>query len=540
MNRTLRKTRVLRKMNGRRRESAAQFLLSAIIFSAAFLLTRPALASVIVSVEGNFDTPVPAFDDKPGTYATLSKKDGEKTFQFFVQLKSVRSIESVGIAVKPKIDSALLYAGNDITTLNKVSDVFGTSAAGELHYIDFSFNNPFPARYINVVLLAKKAKQIQIYDISIRNAAQPENSILDISVAGITETSAEIKYRTSFPAVSLVRYSAERPLLNQISAGTDLATEHNVPLNGLISGTDYFYQIIVEKEEGGSKTSEVGIFRTSGDPPPEIRSIDMPPPGHDSARLDVKANTPVKWRLKYGIFNPDEKGDPPLSGAGVVEMTVGQPSDSASFELANLEPRTRYFIIVSITDGAGREAVSDLLGFDTAPENLALGKPVEGTFTNELDDMYIEKSISPIKRITDGREDYLTSFAKGYQTSDAPQWVSVDLGFSQEVGEIIIVWSDLAVPKDYKLSIGTDGKTWTTILKCDGGMIESGTGASEANRYSDRGDPLKQIIVPVNKALRHIKLEIPKDAPVESRFGWKTPILAEIKAYAPPKTSKSK
>ncbi len=495
---------------------------------------------MIVRVEGNFDTPFLAFDDKPGTFATLSRKDSEKTFQFFAELKSARSIESVNIAMKPGMDSVLLYAGDDITTLNKVSETFDRRAAGELQYVDFSFNSPFLARYINVVLVAKKAKRIQIYDISVTCAAAPENVIQNISVNGITETSAEIKYRTSLPAVSLVRYSAGRPVLDQISAGTNAATEHSAALNGLISGTDYFYQIMVDKEEGGSKMSEVGIFHTAGEPPPEIRLIDMPPPGHDSAKLAVKSNTPVKWHLKYGTFNPNQKGNQPLSGPGVVEMTVGQPSDSATFDLTGLEPRTRYFVIVNIADGDGREAVSDLLGFDTAPLNLALGKPVEGTFENELEDTYIENTDSPIKRVTDGIEDYIAGFAKGYPTTDTRQWAIVDLGRMEEIGEIVIIWSDLAVPKDYTLSVGADRKMWTAVLKYTGGILESGTETIAEDRNSDRGDPLKQITVPIFKELRYIMLEIPKDSPVESRFGWKTPILAEIKAYAPPKEAGAK
>jgi hypothetical protein len=264
-----------------------------------------------------------------------------------------------------------------------------------------------------------------------------------------------------------------------------------------------------------------------------ITQIDLPAPKPDTAKLNLKANVPVKWRVRYGLYATETTVEKALGGQDVTEEKSEGFLDNSSFEFTSLKPRSRYFLIVIASDKTGRETMSDLLGFDTIPVNLALNKPVTGTFTNELDDKYIETTKHPIKRVTDGDENYFSGFAKAWPTSEGPQWVSVDLGSVEQVAEAVIVWSALAVPDDYTVSTSPEGTNWVTELKITSGKVEIGAGVTFEEKNSDNGDPLIEVTIPLNKNLRFLALAIPKDAGVESRFGWKTPVLAEFKALAP-------
>ncbi|MFA6448733.1 MAG: discoidin domain-containing protein [bacterium] len=505
----------------------------------AFAAAAPARAAVIDRVAGKIENPTLAIDNRPETAATVKRAKNDSNFELFIYLKDAANIKSVSLSVKPDSNGAKIFASDDIVAWREIPAKTSKKAGKSSTAILVAPAKPFLTRYIRVIFPAGKTEKLMLFDVSVQDAPaalRQDNKIFDINVENITEEGAVIKYKTTNPSASQVRIGAGKPVFDQIFAIKELATDHKIILNKLTSGADYFFQVVLEESEPqNSKTSPVIVFHTSGTPPPEITKVDLRAPKSDSALLNLKANTPVKWRVSYGLYRQDTTVEKALNDPETAkESSEGLLAD-ASFEITGLAPRTRYFLLVSATDMAGHEATSDMLGFETAPLNLALGKPVEGTFTNELEDPYIEKTDAPIKRVTDGDENYFTGFAKAWPTSSGIQWAQIDLGAELKAEEAVIVWSSLAVPQDYTLSTSSDGATWAQILKITDGKPGEGAAVTTGTGNSERGDPLTYVSAMISGNLRYLRLEIPKDAVVASQFGWKPPILAEINIYAQPR-----
>lgn len=80
---------------------------------------------------------------------------------------------------------------------------------------------------------------------------------------------------------------------------------------------------------------------------------------------------------------------------------------------------------------------------------------------------------------TDG--DYGTRWSSQY--SD-PQWIQVDLGTTQQIGEVKLTW-EAAYGKAYQIQTSADGTTWTTIYgtTTGSGGVNDVTGLSGSGRY---------------------------------------------------------
>lgn len=502
-----------------------------VLFVLAFFAIRFSThASEIESVTGLLENPEYAFDGAPDTAATLTRAPNDDFFEIIIYLNDPVKIISVSVTISSGLESASMQASPDIVSWEDIPAAISQTPEGQYNKLRLSAEEPFTAKYLRIRFNAKEAEKLSINEAEVTTASFEQNEITDIQVESATETQAVITYKTTFPAATQIRYGALKPVFNNVHVVREQVTDHRAALDNLLAGTNYFYQVVLEEPGAGSKTSKVLVFRTAGEPLPLITRINLPDPGPTSASLEMEANTAVSWKLRYGIYLPELSLDQILGSTGVKSAEQAGPAQAVTMDLENLQPRTRYFFMVTATDSSGRETTSDLLGFDTAPLDLALGKPATGTFTYELEDEYIQKTDNPIRRITDGDENYHTGFAKAPPTGEA-QWVRVDLGGTEAADEVVVVWSALAAPLDYTLSASVDGETWERLFEVKGG--EPGKETAVTNKYSARGDPLLELTFHALRDLRFLKLEIPAGAPIDSRFGWKTPILAEIRVLAP-------
>jgi len=513
-----------------RNKNILLFLICAI----SLAMASPSRAAVIERITGKIEKPELAIDGSQETAAILKRAKTDPNFDFIIYLKDASTIKSVSLTANPTAEGAKLFSSDDIASWKEIQIKAKQLPAKNGTTIELTPTNPFQARYLRIKFLPGKSEKILLYEISAQNAPASENTASDIHTENVTQTGADILYKTLAPSATQVRIGAGRPVFDQVFAIKELTSDHKVILNNLTPGTDYFFQVILDDINSVKpKTSPVVVFRTAGEPLPAITKIDFPAPKPDSATINLKANVPVKWRVRYGLYTAATTVEYALNSKDVTEESSEGFLETTSFEFTGLKPRSKYFLIVIATDNAGRDVTSDMLGFETTPVNLALKKLVRGTFTNELADEYIEASNQPLKRVTDGDENYFSGFAKAWPTTDGPQWVSVDLGSKEQVATAVIVWSALAVPEDYTISTSPEGTNWTDDLKIVSGKADNGPDVKFEDKNSENGDPLIEVTVPLNKEIRFLALSIPKNAAVNSKFGWKTPVLAEIKALAP-------
>ena len=108
---------------------------------------------------------------------------------------------------------------------------------------------------------------------------------------------------------------------------------------------------------------------------------------------------------------------------------------------------------------------------DVAAGDLALNKPTTASS--------LETPAFPASYATDGS--YGSRWSSAY--SD-PQWLQVDLGSTQQIGEVKITW-EAAYAKAYQVQVSNDASTWTTIYSTTTGVggVNDLTGLSGSGRY---------------------------------------------------------
>ncbi|MEW6200794.1 MAG: discoidin domain-containing protein [bacterium] len=487
-----------------------------------------------------------AYDEDTDTFAVVRRINEDEGFQFFVYLKGTTRVEAITMTTEPVVSASgtQILRSMDIVNWEGVKFEMQSTSEGngdEKGTVEIRLPSPIFAQFLRLNLKPEKeTDKLKIYSFSITSAPPAKTVISNVRAVDITKNSAAIEYTTDAPAVTQVRYSPWAPGFQNVVIDNQLITEHRVELSKLLEGTDYFYQILTS---GGAEMSTIYAFRTSGVPLPVILNINLSEVSSDSARCEVMGNVPLKWRFYYGIYEEGMDAEGAKANPRGKVQAGADFHKSGAFVFSGLEPRRRYYFLIEAEDESGKKTGSDLLGFDTLPLNLARGKPVSGTYDSELEDKHITQAADRAGRVTDGDETYFDGFAKSHSPMKGEQWVEVDLGEEKKVAEIEVVWSRLAMPEEYAVSVSSDGAQWENVLEInEKGCVDVappnkfGGGTckfTQTEKRSQRGDPLVVVVTPVDGSVRYIKLTIPKDTPIKSKFGWKTAILAEIKVLAP-------
>ena len=186
---------------------------------------------------------------------------------------------------------------------------------------------------------------------------QPKSppKIENLNISSVGEKEAKIAIKTDIPVDAIVSFQDTKNQENSGSQGSPaLATQHNIELKNLTSGTTYSYTVKVTDEQGNQTESESGTFTTGKDEnPPEINQVKT-----DSALTqNEKVQSIISWNTdepatsvvfyKEGM-NGEEK-----------EINLGEVySQNHMIVITSFKPGTVYHFKVKSVDEEGNERTS--------------------------------------------------------------------------------------------------------------------------------------------------------------------------------------
>lgn len=322
-------------------------------------------------------------------------------------------------------------------------------------------------------------------------------SVSDVSVTEITEGSAVIRWKTSFPVKTALLYGYRRGHMKDVGGRLEVTTDHEVRLSNLFSGIEYTVFPLI-----GEKGGDPIVFRTKGIPLPFAHD-ELLSTGRDTAAIRFKSNIPSSAWLEW----KDGSRTPPTR-RGLDHL----------IELTGLLPRTTYEYQIVTKDAAERATATPWMMFTTKSNNAAVHKPVSGTFVRVLPD----QTCGGLERITDGRLDYFEGMATSGDLTETDQWAEVDLGVAKEITTVETIWRGNAYPKGFYILTSLDRENWSY----PGFGLDAGAGSAER---SERGDPLLRVAAVVDQKIRYVKVFVPKGSDFFTR--WDYIQLAEIEAH---------
>lgn len=191
-------------------------------------------------------------------------------------------------------------------------------------------------------------------------------------------------------------------------------------------------------------------------------------------------------------------------------------------QLKKLIQGARYFYRIKTEEG-----LSAISQFTLPTANLALGKAIDGTFT-ELppSDPYVNKDKDVLARVVDGSTSYFEGMATSGPVTDEDQQIIIDLGAGHPINSVITSWRALAYPKSFAIELSADGDRWEEAAADLN--AEKGVGAR-----SDTGDPLKVLRVELGgRKSRYIRISIKKRSPIYVKhLEWDFVQLMEAEIY---------
>jgi hypothetical protein len=198
-----------------------------------------------------------------------------------------------------------------------------------------------------------------------------------------------------------------------------------------------------------------------------------------------------------------------------------------SATLGNLDPAYVYFYKVKAWDAFGNQVESGILNFRPPRANLALNKPVTGTFTQyPPNDPLVDRSKGALERAVDGITGYFKGMATSGSVRAADQQVTIDLGESYPIGSIVSYWRALAYPESFSVLISNDQENWIEVSK----KINAGEGAFAR---SDAGDPMRVVNTPSDGTkVRYVQVFIEKNSPYFVKHAnWDFVQLMEVQVF---------
>jgi len=209
---------------------------------------------------------------------------------------------------------------------------------------------------------------------------------------------------------------------------------------------------------------------------------------------------------------------------------IGTNIDSGlanSAVLTGLTPGLAYFYKVEATDGYGRTIASAVNTLNPARANLALNKPVSGTFTAfPPNDNLVDRSKDVISRVADGVTGYFKGMATSGSVKKQNQEAVIDLGSNYPINSIVCYWRALAYPEDFTVQVSSDGTNWRNLAN----NLNAALGAGAR---SDAGDPMRVTATEGKGAsARYVKVLIKKDSPFYAKHAnWDFVQLMEVEVF---------
>lgn len=224
-------------------------------------------------------------------------------------------------------------------------------------------------------------------------------------------------------------------------------------------------------------------------------------------RVELEIGPDGNRQLKYALE---------LSNRRIVQGTTNIGA-TTRLKLENLEPSSLYTLTLGV-DAFKRKIV-----FITGPENVALNKPVFGTFNRLPVSRFIDDSTPALSRINDGKREWLSGMAVSGEVDSDEQFAYINLEKVCRLKSVSVVWHADYYPLKYYFVYGNDGKNWNVIRR-DAGLFVPG-----AERDNT---PVRVDVIRTNVEARTIGIVIKKGDKIRTRIASRNFVeLLEIEAY---------
>ena len=337
-----------------------------------------------------------------------------------------------------------------------------------------------------------------------------------IYVDRVDTHNAVIVWSTDTVTSGQIEYGLTTATASQLSLVLDQDAHHQTLLFGLPEGEDHVCRITARG--AGTKIQSGWLpFRTRGIPMPKVINAGVSALAKDGGTLTWTSNVPVKgifecgYDTAYGIQKAEDRFSP------YHEITV-----------TRFYPRERVFYRIRGTDDRGYVMPERRGEFVTMEDNIAVRAKVDGTFIRNPEPGFVRDTPPILDRVTDGILNYFTGMATSGDPAGDTQWVQIDLGSVNLVGQILTYWRQLAYPMKFSVQGSIDGVRWMDF----GDTFDAGAGSSAR---SQSGDPMWEHVVNVrNLVLRYIRVDVPQGAPYYKRFdNYRFVQMFELKVYPP-------
>jgi hypothetical protein len=160
-----------------------------------------------------------------------------------------------------------------------------------------------------------------------------------------------VQWFTDEASNSTVIYGTDAASLTESTTTDEATREHKVSLGNLLTGAEYFYQVKSADASGNESTSPTASFTTSStedtQAPRFVRPPVVPRRGNTQALIVFKTNEPTTALVQYATTTDVYTDDTGTVGESVNATNVSRRHEIA---LTNLDPTTRYYFTVAITD----------------------------------------------------------------------------------------------------------------------------------------------------------------------------------------------
>ncbi len=165
--------------------------------------------------------------------------------------------------------------------------------------------------------------------------------ISDVLTFSITETEANISWKTDKPSTTQVAYGETTSYGQTTPLVSSLSTDHQVKLTGLEPGTTYHYQIRSKDAGGGETTYQDRQFTTLDNTPPVISSVNKTTPSSNSFIVKWSTNERTTGKVEYGT-----------STSYTLSAYSNTPAKEHTITISNVQAETPYYFNIIATDGS--------------------------------------------------------------------------------------------------------------------------------------------------------------------------------------------
>jgi hypothetical protein len=184
--------------------------------------------------------------------------------------------------------------------------------------------------------------------------APPELAVLDVALSDTAATSATVRWSTTNPSFSYVRYGETEAYGLATAANTDPATAQEAVVEGLSPDTEYHLQVVSIDTFGQSAMSEDLRFVTSSLGPLLFRDVSVYDIGPSFASVSWQTSHRARGVLRYGL-TPDYTDSIAVSELAIDHAVI----------VTGLASGTTYHMSIRAINEEGTTRVSSDVQFET-------------------------------------------------------------------------------------------------------------------------------------------------------------------------------